>query len=65
LLEHIEHLAEAAREMPRLSGEEREALRKRILCFLCDTLIPHAKAEEEVLYPEWQSRSASPTRPRR
>ena len=53
LLEHIEHFAEAAREMPRLSGEEREALRQRILGFLRGTLIPHAKAEEEVLYPEW------------
>jgi iron-sulfur cluster repair protein YtfE (RIC family) len=53
LLEHIEHVAEAAREMPRLSGGEREALRERILGFLRGTLIPHAKAEEEVLYPEW------------
>jgi iron-sulfur cluster repair protein YtfE (RIC family) len=53
LLEHIEHIAEAARELPRLSDEEREALRVRILGFLRGTLIPHAKAEEEVLYPEW------------
>jgi iron-sulfur cluster repair protein YtfE (RIC family) len=53
LLEHIEHLAEAAREIPRLSAEEREALRQRILGFLRGTLIPHAKAEEQVLYPEW------------
>ena len=53
LLEHIEHLAAAAREMPRLSEEERDAVRKRILGFLRGTLVPHAKAEEEVLYPEW------------
>ena len=53
LLEHIEHLAQAAREMPRLSEQERAALRDRILGFLRGTLIPHAKAEEEVLYPEW------------
>jgi iron-sulfur cluster repair protein YtfE (RIC family) len=53
LLEHIEHIAEAARELPRISDEEREALRARILGFLRGTLIPHAKAEEEVLYPEW------------
>lgn len=53
LLEHIEHLAQAAREMPRLSEQERAALRERILGFLRGTLIPHAKAEEEVLYPEW------------
>ena len=53
LLEHIEHLGQAAREMPRLSEEERDELRKRILDFLRGTLLPHAKAEEEVLYPEW------------
>ena len=39
LLEHIEHLALAAREMPRLSDEERDALRKRILGFLRGTSI--------------------------
>lgn len=53
LLVHIEHLAQAAREMPRLSEEERDDLRKRILAFLRGTLLPHAEAEEEVLYPEW------------
>ena len=53
LLEHIEHIAESARELPRLSDEERDALRERILGFLRGTLIPHAKAEEKVLYPEW------------
>jgi iron-sulfur cluster repair protein YtfE (RIC family) len=53
LLEHIEHLAEAAREMPRLSEEERDSVRARILGFLHGTLVPHAKAEEEILYPEW------------
>jgi iron-sulfur cluster repair protein YtfE (RIC family) len=53
LLDHIEHIAKAAREMPRLSDEERGALCERILDFLRGTLVPHAKAEEEVLYPEW------------
>ena len=53
LLEHIEHLAAAARELPRLSPAEREALVGRVLGFLRGTLLPHAKAEEEVLYPEW------------
>ena len=53
LLDHIEHIAKAAREMPRLSDEERGALRERILGFLRGTLIPHAKAEEDVLYPAW------------
>jgi len=53
LLGHIEHLAQAAREMPRLSPEEREALRDRVVGFLNGTLMPHAEAEERVLYPEW------------
>lgn len=53
LHEHIEHLARAAREVPRLSEEERNALRDRIVGFLRGTLMPHARAEEEVLYPEW------------
>lgn len=53
LIEHIEHLAEAARQMPQLTSEERETLRDRILEFLRGTLIPHATAEEQVLYPEW------------
>ena len=53
LIEHVEHLAQAAREMPRLSDEERGALRDRIVGFLRGTLVPHALAEEEILYPEW------------
>ena len=53
LLAHVEHIAESAREMPRLSDEERDALRGRIVGFLRGTLIPHAEAEEAVLYPEW------------
>jgi iron-sulfur cluster repair protein YtfE (RIC family) len=53
LIAHIEHLRQAAAEIPRLSEEERESVRGRILGFLQGTLVPHAKAEEEVLYPEW------------
>ena len=53
LLVHIDHLAQAAREMPRLSVDERATVRDRILGFLRGTLMPHARAEEEVLYPEW------------
>ena len=53
LLDHIDHLALAAREMPRLSDDERDALRDRMLEFLRGTLLPHAAAEEEILYPEW------------
>lgn len=53
LLSHLEHLGQAARKVPRLTIEEREAVVGRVLGFLRDTLVPHAKAEEEVLYPEW------------
>ena len=53
LKSHIEHVAQAAREVPRLSPAEREAVVERILDFLRGTLVPHARAEEEVLYPEW------------
>ena len=53
LLGHIEHISQAARELPRLSPEEREAVVGRILSFLRGTLLPHARAEEEVLYPAW------------
>lgn len=52
LLGHVEHLREAAREVPRLSPEERAAVIERILAFLRGTLIPHAEAEEHVLFPE-------------
>ena len=50
---HIEHIGQAAREVPRLDRGERELLVGRIVEFLTGTLVPHAKAEEEVLYPEW------------
>jgi iron-sulfur cluster repair protein YtfE (RIC family) len=53
LHEHVEHLAQAAREMPSLTEAERVALRDRVVAFLRDTLIPHARAEEEILYPAW------------
>jgi iron-sulfur cluster repair protein YtfE (RIC family) len=53
LLFHIEHVGPAAREVARLDHGERELLVGRILDFLRGTLVPHAKAEEEVLYPEW------------
>ena len=53
LVKHIEHLAEAARKVPRLTSEERGDLRDRVLDFLRGTLLPHAAAEEQVLYPEW------------
>jgi iron-sulfur cluster repair protein YtfE (RIC family) len=53
LLSHIEHIGQAARELARLDRGERELLVGRIVEFLRGTLLPHAKAEEDVLYPEW------------
>jgi hemerythrin superfamily protein len=53
LRSHIEHIGQAAREVARLDSEERERLVGRVVEFLRGTLVPHAKAEEEVLYPEW------------
>ena len=53
LVAHIEHLGQAGREVARLERAERELLVARILEFLRGTLVPHAKAEEDVLYPEW------------
>lgn len=53
LLDHIEHIAAAARQLPRLDDEERARERSRIVGFLRGTLLPHARAEEEVLYPAW------------
>lgn len=53
LLAHIDHIGLAAREVPRLAASEREELVGRILSFLRGTLLPHAHAEEEILYPEW------------
>ncbi|MCZ7590176.1 MAG: hemerythrin domain-containing protein [Gaiella sp.] len=50
---HLAHIAEAAREVARVEREERAAMVARVLGFLNGTLVPHARAEEEVLYPEW------------
>jgi iron-sulfur cluster repair protein YtfE (RIC family) len=49
----VEQVGEAARAVARLEGSERAALVGRIVEFLRGTLVPHARAEEEVLYPEW------------
>ena len=53
LVAHVEHLSEAARRMPSLSPRERAESRDRVLAFLRGTLLPHARGEEEILYPEW------------
>lgn len=52
LLGHIEHLGVLAREVATL---DERVLRDRlgaVLGFLRDGLLPHARAEEEILYPE-------------
>jgi len=53
LIAHVEHIRQAAGEVARVSPEERQAIVQRIVAFLRGTLVPHAAAEEEVLYPEW------------
>ncbi len=53
LIAHVEHIRQAAGEVARVSPEERQAIVHRILGFLRNTLVPHAAAEEQVLYPEW------------
>ena len=39
--------------MPRLTSTERGALRDQVIEFLRGELMPHAAAEEQILYPEW------------
>jgi hemerythrin len=48
--EHVAHLRLAARELPDLSIEEREALVGSVVDFLDGRLVPHATAEEHTLY---------------
>lgn len=52
LLGDVEHIRIAARQVPELSPEERDVVRGRILDFLRDTLVPHAKLEEREIYPK-------------
>jgi iron-sulfur cluster repair protein YtfE (RIC family) len=51
LLDDIEHIRLAARELPAVSPEERHAIVGRILDFLRGTLLPYAEEEEQWLYP--------------
>lgn len=51
LLEHVGHLRTVATGLPAKDEAKRAAELKRILEFLRGTLIPHAEAEERVLYP--------------
>jgi len=52
LLDEVERIRLAAREIPGLSPEERDLLRGRVLAFLREILVPHAKLEERELYPK-------------
>lgn len=60
LLAHIEHLRVVARQIPRLSPAERTQAVEHVLDFLRGTLLPHARAEEAVLYPEWAALVGAP-----
>lgn len=51
LLEHIEQLRALAARLPGMSPAEREAALRPITDFLRGSLVPHAEAEEHVLYP--------------
>lgn len=51
LMEHVEHLRDAARRLPGMDAAERAATVERLLGFLRGHLVPHAEAEERVLYP--------------
>lgn len=51
LLEHVEHLRELGANVPKMQSEQRAQEVEKVLGFLRGTLIPHAEAEEEVLYP--------------
>jgi hemerythrin len=50
LMLHVEQIRAAARELPDRSPAEREVLVRRITTFIEETLAPHARSEEEVLY---------------
>jgi iron-sulfur cluster repair protein YtfE (RIC family) len=51
LLEHIEQLRTVAARLPGMSPAERGAALQPIVDFLRGSLVPHAEAEEHVLYP--------------
>lgn len=51
LRRHVEHFPVAARELPSLAETERIDMVERITSFLAEMLLPHAAAEQRVLYP--------------
>ncbi len=51
LLDQVERMPVIAHELPALSGEERIEIVEGVVAFLAEILLPHAEAEQEVLYP--------------
>jgi hemerythrin superfamily protein len=51
LRRHVEHFLVAARELPSQEMAERIDVVERITSFLAEILLPHAAAEQRVLYP--------------
>ena len=60
LLDHVEHLRAIAGQLPGMDTAERAAALQRALEFLRGTLVPHAEAEERVLYPAVAALLGSP-----
>ncbi|MGI9116828.1 MAG: hemerythrin domain-containing protein [Gaiellales bacterium] len=54
LVEPIDALRSTARMFLTMDFEERAAAIAAALAFLRDTLVPHARVEEAVLYPAWE-----------
>lgn len=53
MLAGVEALGRTAKTLPLVSVEEREILLRDNLQFLNEVLLPHAEAEEAILYPQW------------
>ena len=51
LRDQIERLPLTARSLPRLEFEDRIEVVERVAAFIAEMLLPHAAAEERVLYP--------------
>jgi Hemerythrin HHE cation binding domain len=51
LLDHVEQMRVAARELPTLTTAGRTEVQASTVAFLRNMLIPHAKEEERGLYP--------------
>lgn len=52
LLRHVEELPVLAHELPSLPIDQRIEVVERVVAFLAETLLPHADAEQRILYPE-------------